>query len=112
MNPLLALLASSFLVLSACTATRAQQASDAERMLAAAGFHKTAMSPMKTLPERQLVALGEEEDRWYEFVDREFCRCSYVGFDKSYAALRELRAARVLAHDSAPAGLEARFSAR
>ena len=94
MKPLPAILASSVLVLSACAPIRAQQASDSEQLLAEAGFHKTAMSPLKTFPDRQLVAFGEGEDRWFEFTDREFCRCSYVGFDKSYAALQELRAAR------------------
>jgi len=103
MNRMLRLLAASFISLSGCAALEAQQAADSEQMLAEAGFHKTAMSPLKTLPERQLVALGKGEDRWYEFVDRGFCRCSYVGYDKSYAALQELRAGRAFS----PAGLDA-----
>jgi hypothetical protein len=101
MKPLLPILAGSLLVLSACTTLQAQQAADSEQILGEAAFHKTTMAELKTLPERQLIVRGEGENIWYEFVDRQFCRCSYIGYDKQLAAVQEIRRARVRDHEYA-----------
>src|SRR5690349_3040156 len=93
------LLASGLLALSGCAAIQGQQAADSEQILAEAGFHKTHITELKTVPVRHLFERGEGADHWYEFVDPDHCRCSYVGYDKNLAVLAELRRARLQAHE-------------
>ena len=99
------LLASSLLALSGCAAIQGQQAADSEEILAEAGFHKTHITELKTVPVRQLFERGESADRWFEFVDPDYCHCSYVGYDKNLAVLTELRTARLQAHERAVKGI-------
>ncbi len=96
-----AYLAIPLLALSACAAIHRQEAADSEVLLKQAGFQaRAADSPERQqdfvkMPSRQIV----ERDQMYSFADPDNCRCLYVGGQKEYAKLQELRQQRIDDHN-------------
>ncbi len=100
-----AYLAIPLLALSACAAIHRQEAADSEVLLKQAGFQtRAADSPERQqdlvkLPSRQIVERGEKGMPEYVFADPDNCRCLYVGGQKEYAKLQELRQQRIDEHN-------------
>jgi hypothetical protein len=98
-------LAISLLALSACAAIHRQEAVDSEVLLKQAGFQtRAADSPERQqelvkLPSRQIVARDQKGIPEYVFADPDNCRCLYVGGQKEYAKLQELRQQRIDEHN-------------
>ena len=91
--------------LAGCAALERQQAADAETLLQAAGFQALpADSPalaqdLKDLRPRQLFARTLNGATRYVFADPYNCRCFYIGGEKQYAELQQLRKARITEHE-------------
>ncbi len=101
-----AYLAIPLLALSACAAIHRQEAADSEVLLKQAGFQaRAADSPerqqdlVKSLPSRQIVKRDQKGTPEYIFADPDNCRCLYVGGQKEYAKLQELRQQRIDDHN-------------
>jgi len=101
-----AYLAIPLLALSACAAIHRQEAADSEVLLKQAGFQTHAAdSPerqqdlVKSLPSRQIVKRDQKGTPEYIFADPDNCRCLYVGGQKEYAKLQELRQQRIDDHN-------------
>jgi hypothetical protein len=98
-------LAIPLLALSACAAIHRQEAADSEVLLKQAGFHtRAADSPERqqdlvTMPSRQIVERDQNGAAVYSFADPDNCRCLYVGGQKEYAKLQELRQQRIDDHN-------------
>ena len=84
------------LVLSGCATVQRQEAMDAERLLAAAGFQmRPADTPERVaalgaVPALKITAGTKDGQRMYTYADPEHCRCLYVGGPKEYAQYRRL----------------------
>ena len=101
-----AYLAIPLLALSACAAIHRQEAADSEVLLKQAGFQtRAADSPerqqdlVKSLPSRQIVKRDQKGTPEYIFADPDNCHCLYVGGQKEYAKLQELRQQRIDDHN-------------
>jgi len=101
-----AYLAIPLLALSACAAIHRQEAADSEVLLKQAGFQaRAADSPerqqdlVKSLPSRQIVERDQKGTPEYIFADPDNCHCLYVGGQKEYAKLQELRQQRIDDHN-------------
>jgi len=102
----IAYLAVALVLLSACAAIHRQEAADSEVLLKQAGFQaRGADSPerqqdlVKSLPSRQIVERDQKGTPEYIFADPDNCRCLYVGGQKEYAKLQELRQQRIDEHN-------------
>jgi hypothetical protein len=99
-----ACLAVALLALSACAAIHRQEAADSEVLLKQAGFQaRAADSPERQqdlvkMPSRQIVERDQNGAAVYSFADPDNCRCLYVGGQKEYAKLQELRQQRIDEH--------------
>jgi len=99
-----AYLAIPLLALSACAAIHRQEAADSEVLLKQAGFQaRAADSPERQqdlvkMPSRQIVERDQNGAAVYSFADPDNCRCLYVGGQKEYAKLQELRQQRIDEH--------------
>jgi hypothetical protein len=97
-------LAIPLLALSACAALHRQEAADSEVLLRQAGFQtRAADSPERQqdlvkLPSRQIVERDQKGIPEYVFADPDNCRCLYVGGQKEYAKLQDLRQQRIDDH--------------
>jgi hypothetical protein len=95
----------AFVSLAACAAVDRQEAADAEQLLEAAGFRQLAANTpereegLKELRPRQLFARAWGDETRYVFADPDHCRCFYVGGEKEYAQLQQLRQARLDEHN-------------
>ena len=100
-----AYLAIPLLALSACAAIHRQEAADSEVLLKQAGFQaRAADSPERQqdlvkMPLRQIVERDQKGTPEYIFADPDNCRCLYVGGQKEYAKLQELRQQRIDDHN-------------
>ena len=100
-----AYLAVPLLALSACAAIHRQEAADSEVLLRQAGFEaRAADSPERQqdlvkMPLRQIVERDQKGTPEYIFADPDNCRCLYVGGQKEYAKLQELRQQRIDDHN-------------
>ena len=100
-----AYLAILLLALSACAAIHRQEAADSEVLLRQAGFQTRAVdSPERQqdlvkMPSRQIVERDENGAAVYTFADPDNCHCLYVGGQKEYAKLQELRQQRIDDHN-------------
>jgi hypothetical protein len=100
-----AYLAIPLLALSACAAIHRQEAADSEVLLRQAGFQaRAADSPERQqdlvkMPSRQIVERDQKGTPEYIFADPDNCRCLYVGGQKEYAKLQELRQQRIDEHN-------------
>jgi hypothetical protein len=98
-------LAVPLLTLSACAAIHRSEAGDSEVLLRQAGFQARAADSaesrqaLATLPARQIVARNEAGAKTYAFADPDKCRCLYVGDEKEYATLQQLRQQRIAEHN-------------
>ena len=99
-----AYLAIPLLALSACAAVHRQEAADSEVLLKQAGFQaRAADSPERQqdlvkMPLRQIVECDQNGTPEYIFADPDNCHCLYVGGQKEYAKLQELRQQRIDEH--------------
>jgi hypothetical protein len=99
-----AYLAVPLLALSACATIHRQEASDSEVLLRQAGFQARAAGGSEReqefarLPARQIVERDDNGVPAYVFADPDNCRCVYVGGEKEYATLQELRQQRLDEH--------------
>ncbi len=99
-----AYLAIPLLALSACAAVHRQEAADSEVLLKQAGFQaRAADSPERQqdlvkMPLRQIVERDQNGTPEYIFADPDNCHCLYVGGQKEYAKLQELRQQRIDEH--------------
>jgi hypothetical protein len=99
-----AYLAVPLLALSACAAIHRQEASDSEVLLRQAGFQARVADSsereqdLAKLPARRIVERDEKGVPAYVFADPDNCRCLYVGGEKEYAALQDLRQQRLDEH--------------
>ena len=100
-----AYLAIALLALSACAAIHRQEAADSEVLLKQAGFQaRAADSPERQqdlvkMPLRQIVERDQKGTPEYIFADPDNCHCLYVGGQKEYAKLQELRQQRIDDHN-------------
>jgi uncharacterized protein YdbL (DUF1318 family) len=100
-----ALAAAAVITLAGCAAVERQQAADAEKLLQEAGFHQVpADTPareqdLKDLSPRQLFARTRDGQTGYVFSDPYNCACFYVGGQKEYAQLQQLRKASIAEHN-------------
>jgi len=100
-----ALAAVAVITLAGCAAVEQQEAGDAEQLLQAAGFRRLpADSPereqgLKDLRPRQLFARTRDGATQYLFADPYNCHCFYVGGEKEYAELQQLRKADIDKHN-------------
>jgi len=100
-----AYLAIPLLALSACAAIHRQEAADSEVLLRQAGFEaRAADSPERQqdlvkMPLRQIVERDQKGTPEYIFADPDNCHCLYVGGQKEYAKLQELRQQRIDDHN-------------
>ena len=91
--------------LTSCAAIKKQDSMDTERLLAASGFKmKLATTPekmaaLKGLPQRKLVPQVHEGKNYFYYADSEFCKCLYVGNEKSYQKFESLAEQRKMAQD-------------
>jgi hypothetical protein len=92
--------------LAGCAAVERQEAADAETVLQAAGFRQAPADTtqreqsLKDLQPRQLFARTTRDGATrYVFADPYNCRCFYVGGEKEYAELQQLRKARIAEHE-------------
>ena len=96
--------AAALLALSGCAAVQGIQARDSGNILAEAGFRREAPAQSAsgagatTLPARQLTRVAANGTVFYEFSDPQFCKCVYVGGEKEFARLQELRKQRLADH--------------
>jgi len=99
-----AYLAIALLALSACAAIHRQEAADSEALLKQAGFQaRTADSSERQqdlvkMPLRQIVERDQKGTPEYIFADPDNCHCLYIGGQKEYAKLQELRQQRIDDH--------------
>jgi len=83
-------------MLTACAAIQNRDAMDTERMLAASGFQmRLADSPekldhLKSMTQRKLVLHQHNGKIYYIYADATFCKCLYVGNEKSYQRYQKL----------------------
>ena len=100
-----AYLAIALLALSACAAIHRQEAADSEVLLRQAGFQaRAADSPERQqdlvkMPSRQIVERDQNGTAVYTFADQDNCHCLYIGGQKEYAKLQELRQQRIDEHN-------------
>ncbi len=106
-------------LLVSCAAIEKQNSMDKERLLAASGFKmKLADTPEKMtalegLPQRKLVPQVHEGKNYFYYADAEFCKCLYVGSEKSYQKFQQLATQQKMAEDyrwAAQANMEARMN--
>ena len=85
-------LLAALMVLCGCATIRQEEASDTERLLAAAGFQKRPaetpeqLAQLAAMPAQKLVARIEDGQRLYTYADPVNCRCLYVGGPEEYWA--------------------------
>ncbi|CAB1079527.1 hypothetical protein D1AOALGA4SA_7237 [Olavius algarvensis Delta 1 endosymbiont] len=78
------------IALAGCASIEKSNATDAQQMLAAAGFKmKLADTPeklahLKTLTQRKVVPHDKDGKPVYIYADAEFCRCLYAGDEDAY----------------------------
>jgi hypothetical protein len=100
-----AYLAIPLFALSACAAVHRQEAADSEVLLKQAGFQARAADSQERqrdlvkMPSRQIVERDQKGTPEYIFADPDNCRCLYVGGQKEYAKLQELRQQRIDEHN-------------
>jgi hypothetical protein len=89
-----------------CAAMRRDEALQAERTLAAAGFQmKFADTPDKLAklegikPQRQLVPQPYDGQTRFVYADAEYCKCLYAGTPKAYERYQRLAVQQSLAQD-------------
>ena len=82
-----------------------QEAADSEVLLEQAGFQaRAADSPERQqdlvkMPSRQIVERDQNGTAVYTFADQDNCHCLYIGGQKEYAKLQELRQQRIDEHN-------------
>ena len=82
-----------------------QEAADSEVLLRQAGFQaRAADSPERQqdlvkMPSRQIVERDQNGTAVYTFADQDNCHCLYIGGQKEYAKLQELRQQRIDEHN-------------
>ena len=79
-----------------CAAIEKSNATDTEKMLAAAGFNmKLADTPekmahVKSMQQREVVSHIKNGSVYYAYADAEFCKCLYMGTEKNYQEYEKL----------------------
>ena len=99
-------IALALLALSGCAPIQGIQARDSAEILAEAGFARQGPGVVQsasggsasTLQVRQLTRVALNGETAYEFYDPQFCQCVYVGGEKEFAKLQELRKQRRADH--------------
>ena len=82
--------------LSGCAAIEKSNATDTEKMLAAAGFNmKLADTPekmahVKSMQQREVVSHIKNGSVYYAYADAKFCKCLYMGNEKNYQEYEKL----------------------
>lgn len=100
------------IALHGCAAIEKRDAMDTERMLSAAGFKmKFADTPqklanLKTLTQSKLVPHDKDGKVFYVYADAEFCKCLYVGSEKSYQQYQKMRVERNIAQMNEDAAMD------
>jgi hypothetical protein len=90
------LLTAGVLSLGGCATIEGEQATDTERMLAAAGFEqKLADTPEKkahlqTLSQLKLTPHKEGDQPRFVYADATYCQCLYVGDEPAYQRYKQL----------------------
>jgi hypothetical protein len=93
---LASLLTAGVLSIAGCATIEGEQATDTERMLAAAGFEqKLADTPEKkahlqTLAQLQLTPHKEGDQPRFVYADATYCQCLYVGDEPAYQRYKQL----------------------
>ncbi len=84
------------IAMTGCAMIEKSNATDTEQMLSAAGFNmKVADTPEKlahvtSMKQRELVSHIKDGYVYYAYADAEFCKCLYVGSEKSYQEYEKL----------------------
>jgi hypothetical protein len=101
--------------LGGCAAVEQQQAADAEKLLAAAGFEMhpadsaERQQDLANMPPLQVVARRQGGKTVYTYADPQNCRCLYVGEPKAYAEYRRLAVSEAIALDMNEVALNPTF---
>lgn len=84
------------IAMTGCAMIEKSNATDTEQILSAAGFNmKLADTPekmahVKSMKQRELISHIKDGSVYYAYADAEFCKCLYVGSEKSYQEYEKL----------------------
>jgi hypothetical protein len=91
------LIAALAIALAGCTAIQKQQAAQAQRMLAAAGFERQmADTPerlatlLSVVPQRKVFSVADDDGPRFVYADAEYCQCAYAGDQQAYERYQRL----------------------
>lgn len=104
-------LALSVLLYSGCASIEKNNAMDAERTLAAAGFRmKTANTPeqsaqLQKLTQRKLVRHEKDGKPVWIYADTKYCNCLYTGGEKAYEEYSKLTLKKQIAEENQDAAM-------
>jgi hypothetical protein len=89
-------------LLTACAAMKAEEATNKEQLLAAAGFKmQLANTPeklahLKTLTQQKIVVHEKGGINYYVYADATTCQCLYIGQDANYQNYQQLQTQKTL----------------
>jgi hypothetical protein len=93
------------ILLTACAAMKAEEATSKEQLLAAAGFKmQLADTPeklahLKTLTQQKIVVHEKDGINYYVYADATTCQCVYIGQDANYQNFQQLQAQKNIAEE-------------
>jgi hypothetical protein len=93
------------ILLTACAAMKAEEATSKEQLLAAAGFKmQLADTPeklahLKTLTQQKIVVHEKDGINYYVYADATTCQCVYIGQDANYQKFQQLQAQKNIAEE-------------
>ena len=93
------------ILLTACAAMKAEEATSKEQLLAAAGFKmQLADTPeklahLKTLTQKKIVVHEKDGINYYVYADATTCQCVYIGQDANYQKFQQLQAQKNIAEE-------------
>lgn len=92
-------------LLYSCASIEAQNVTDKEQLLSAAGFTiKLADTPdklahLKTLTQHKLITHSKDGKNYFVFADATTCQCVYVGNDAAYSKFQSLQVQQNIANE-------------